>query len=545
MQRPWLRHYGEGVPQSIAYPDHAVPRFLVDTAARCPESIATTLYGTDITYGQLNAKANAFAHGLGSLGVKKGGRVALILPNSPTYVIAYYGTLKIGAVVVNINVMTPAEELARFLNHTGAEVSVTLDLFAGNLWKILKETPVRHVLIHSVFSKEKELPEIEGVAAPFVFNDFVAAQPAGEPDPVSGGADPAVLQLTGGTTGTPKAAVLTHRNIVANVIQVGSWHPTREPLNDAVICILPFFHVFGMMTCLNMPVYKGYRMILIPMFDWSNILDFLELVKKYRPISFPAVPALWAVMVSHPRAADYPLSAIEVAISGGAPLAPWVQEKFKELTGRTLGAAYGLTEASSTTHINPFHLDARPGSIGVPLPDTDARIVDIESGEQACPTGEIGELVVRGPQVMAGYLEDPDRTAKAVRNGWLYTGDLGRMDADGFFYIVDRKDDLIITGGFNVYPSDIEAVLVRHPQVKEAAVVGAADRVRGESVTAFVVPEEKSFADKAALLAWGREHLTAFQAPRDIVFVESIPRSPVGKPLRRLLRQTLAGTRRR
>ncbi len=545
MLKPWLRHYGEGVPHALTYPDHPVPRLLVDTTARCPEAIATTLHGTDITYGELNAKVNGFAHGLKTLGVGKGDRVALILPNSPTYVIAYYGTLKIGAVVVNINVMTHGEELARFLNHTGAKVAVTLDLFAGHLWKVLEETPVRHVLIHSVFGKEKELPPIAGGAEMLIFNPFVAVQPADEPDPVATGGDPAVMQLTGGTTGTPKAAVLTHRNIVANVFQVGSWHPRSEPPNAAVICILPFFHVFGMMTCLNMPVSKGYRMVLIPMFDWSNILDFLELIGRYRPISFPAVPALWAVMVAHPRAGEYPLSEIEVAISGGAPISPRVQEKFKELTGRPLCTAYGLTEASSTTHINPFHLDPRPGSIGLPIPDTDARIMDSETGERECPVGEVGELVVKGPQIMSGYLDNPGLTLKTIRDGWLYTGDLARMDAEGFFYLVDRKDDMIITGGFNVAPSHIEEILERHPHVKEAAVVGAPDRVRGETVQAFVVPIEGSPVDKPALLAHCRGHLAAFKVPRDITFVENIPRSPVGKPLRRLLRERLAGARKR
>ncbi|MFO7707415.1 MAG: long-chain fatty acid--CoA ligase [Desulfobacterales bacterium] len=537
MPKPWLQHYSERVPHTTTYPEHPVPRLLIDTAARCPEAIATTLYGTDITYGEINAKANGFAHGLKTLGVGKGDRVALLLPNSPTYVIAYYGILKLGAVVVNINVMTPGEELARFLNHTGAKVAVTLDLFAGNLWKVLKGTPVRHVLIHSVFGKEKELPPEESAMAPLMFNPFVAAQSMEEPAPAAAGADPAVLQFTGGTTGTPKAAVLTHRNIVANTIQIGSWHPTPEPHNRAVICILPFFHVFGMMTCLNLPVSKGYRMILIPMFDWSNILDTLELIRTYRPISFPAVPALWAVLVSHPRAGEYPLAAIEVAISGGAPLAPWVQEKFRDLTGRALSAAYGLTEASSTTHISPFHLAGRPGSIGVPIPDTDARIMDIETGERECPAGEIGELVVSGPQVMSGYWKDPESTVKAIRNGRLYTGDLARMDADGFFYIVDRRDDMVISGGYNIYPSDIEEVLERHPHVKEAAVIGTPDRMRGESVLAFVVPQEGAPADKPALLSYCREHLAAFKVPREIAFVEIIPRSPVGKPLRRVLRE--------
>ncbi|MEJ2101899.1 MAG: AMP-binding protein [Desulfobacterales bacterium] len=290
------------------------------------------------------------------------------------------------------------------------------------------------------------------------------------------------------------------------------------------------------MSCLNLSVYKGYRLVLIPMFDWSYILDMLEMVKKYRPISFPAVPSLWAAMVSHPSAAEFGLKDIEVAVTGGAPLAPWIQEKFEALTGRSLTAAYGLTEASSTTHLTPFHLRGKPGSIGVPLADTDARIVDIESGASDCPPGEIGELVVKGPQVMAGYWRQAELTARTVRDGWLYTGDLAKMDAEGFFYIVDRKDDMIISSGFNVYPSEIEQLIARHPDVKEAAVIGKPDRTRGESIMAFVVVEENRVSDKAALLAFCRENLAAYKVPKSIIFVDTIPKSPVGKPLRRILR---------
>jgi long-chain acyl-CoA synthetase len=537
MGRPWLNHYGKEVPSELTYPDHPVPRFLIDTAANHPSFIATTLNGVDITFKELNAKANGLAHALKSLGLGKGDRVALLLPNSPTYVISYFGTLKIGAIVVNINVMTHGEELIAFLKHTGAKLVITLDLFVENVLKIVKHTPVENIVIHSVFGKERELRPAEGVPQPLVFNNWIAAQPSWEPSLACSASDIAVLQLTGGTTGTPKAAVLTHRNIVSNVIQIGNWHQTPPQPNAPVICILPFFHVFGMMICLNLSVYKGYRMILIPMFDWSYILDFLEMIKKYRPISFPAVPSLWAVLVSHPRAGEYPLSSIEVAISGGAPLAPWIQEKFEALTGRRLSAAYGLTEASSTTHLTPFQPGGRPGSVGVPIPDTDARIVDLETGIRECPVGEIGELVVKGPQIMSGYWENPELTARAIRDGWLYTGDLARMDEDGFFYIVDRKDDLIISGGFNVYPSDIENMLVRHPGVKEAAVIGMPDRIRGESVLAFVVLEGEAPVDTLELLEYCRNHMAAFKVPKDVVFVDSIPRSPVGKPLRRILRQ--------
>jgi long-chain acyl-CoA synthetase len=534
--RPWLQFFGEGVPCTLTYPDQSVPQFLIDTAARNPDAIATTLYDVDLTYGEINAKTNALSHALKDRGIRKGDRVALLLPNSPTYVISYYGVLKAGAIVVNINVMTHGEELSGILSHTNARLVITLDIFVGNVLKIVDRTPVAHIIIHSVFGKEKELALKSGIKPPMLMDDFVAAQRTDEPETVSAGSDIAVLQLTGGTTGTPKAAMLTHRNIVANVLQISCWNPKTYRPNAAVICIIPFFHVFGMMSCLNLPVHKGYRLVLIPMFDWSYILDMLEMVKKYRPISFPAVPALWAAMVSHPKAAEFGLKDIEVAVTGGAPLALWIQEKFEALTGRSLTAAYGLTEASSTTHLTPFHLRGKPGSIGVPLPDTDARIADIESGDSDCPPGEIGELVVKGPQVMAGYWQQAELTAGTVRDGWLYTGDLAKMDAEGFFYIVDRKDDMIISSGFNVYPSEIEELIARHPDVKEAAVIGKPDRTRGESILAFVVAEENRVSDKAALLAFCRENLAAYKVPKSIIFVDTIPKSPVGKPLRRVLR---------
>ncbi len=537
MAKPWLKSYEKEIPHTLSYPDYPVPQFLIDTAARSPESIATTFNDVDITFGQLNEKVNALAHVLQALGIKKAERVALLLPNSPTYVIAFYAVLKIGATVVNINVMTHGEELLTFLNYTGAKLVVTLDLFVENVFKIVKQTPVEKVIIHSVFGKEKQLGFKKGICKPLIFNDLLAAQSTAEPAPTCSGSDTAVLQFTGGTTGTPKAAVLTHRNIVSNVMQVGRWHRTHDSVNPAVICILPFFHVFGMMICLNLAVAKGYRMILIPMFDWSYILNFLEMIKKYRPISFPAVPSLWAALVSHPRAAEYSLDAIKVPISGGAPLPVWVQEKFVNLTGRMLGSSYGLTEASSTTHLTPFGPGGKPGSVGIPLPDTDARIVDIESGKRQCPIGEIGELIVKGPQIMSGYWQNPELTARTIRNGWLYTGDLARMDADGFFYLVDRKDDLIISGGFNVYPSDVERVLGRHPQIKDTAVIGVPDRIRGESILAFVVTEDDARPDKMELLAYCREHLASFKVPKAVIYVDRIPKSPVGKPLRKLLRQ--------
>jgi long-chain acyl-CoA synthetase len=459
----------------------------------------------------------------------------LILPNSPTYVIAAYGILKIGAIIVNINVMTQGEELILSLNNSGARVVVTLDLFVQNLFAVAKKAAIERIIIHSVFGLEKKIEREKGVPEPVIFNDLVSAHPREEPPLDCLSEDIALLQYTSGATGTPKAAVLTHRNIVSNLIQINAAMPVEGRGNDAVICIIPFFHVFGTTICLHLSVYKGYRMILVPIFDWSSILSIIEMIETYRPISFPAVPPLWAALVSHPEAEHCPLSSIEVSSSGGAPTPRWVQENYEKLTGKKIVEAYGLSESASTTHMNPLH-DVVPGSIGIPIPDTEAKIVDIETGERECPVGEIGELVIRGPQIMQGYWGNPELTAKALREGWLYTGDLARVDKKGYFYIVDRRDDLIISSGYNVYPSDVENVLNKHPRVKEAAVVGVPDAVRGETIRAFVVTEEEGGVDTKELLAYCRQNLPTFKVPKSIVFRDEIPRNPAGKPVRRILK---------
>ncbi|MCP4666667.1 MAG: long-chain fatty acid--CoA ligase [Deltaproteobacteria bacterium] len=526
---------------SLQYPDSPLPVFLLDTVARHPGYIATTFNDSDITYRELNEKVNGFAHALRALGIKKGDRVALILPNAPTYVIAAYGAMKMGAVIVNINAMTQGKELIQSLNDSGSRVVVTLDLFVQNVFAVAAKIPLEKIIIHSVFGLEKKMDPEAGVPAPLIFNDLVSAQPKEEPELRCAGEDIAVLQYTSGATGNPKAAVLTHKNIVSNVTQINGAMPVGDLGNEAVICIVPFFHVFGMTVCLHLSVFKGYRMILIPIFDWSSILSLMEMIEKYRPHSFPAVAPLWAALVSHPEAAQFPLSSIEIPSGGGAPMPPWVQENYEKLTGRKIMEAYGLSEASSTTHINPIE-HVVPGSIGVPIPDTEAKIVDIETGENECPQGDVGELIVKGPQIMEGYWNDPGLTAKALRGEWLYTGDLARVDHEGYFYIVDRRDDLIISSGYNIYPSDVEAVLMKHPEVKDVAVIGAPDAVRGQSIKAFVVLKEEGGAGKKELLAFCRERLPAYKVPKSIVFRDDIPRNPAGKPLRRVLREEIKGS---
>lgn len=539
MNRRWLNNYDDGVQTALEYPEITLPQLLVTTAVDHPDYIATTFNGIDTTYREINGKVNAFARALREMGVKKGDRVALIVPNSPTYVIATYAVMKLGAIVVNINVMSHGEELSAFINDSGARVAITLDIFVQNVIDIISKTHLEEVVIHSVFGLEKKMTMAAESLEIKIVDDLVSAFSADELPLICSADDVAVLQYTSGSTGTPKAAILTHRNVVSNVVQVSSWNPANRKRNPAVICIIPFFHVFGMTICLHLSVYSGYRMVLFPMFDWSSIVEFLKVIKEYHPISFPAVPALYAALVSFPDVTEYPLSSIEIASVGGAPVPLWVQDKYCDLTGKKLSVAYGLSEASSSTHISPFKGGAPPGSIGVPLPDTDARIVDLETGRKDCPIGDIGELIIKGPQIMQGYWNNTALTEQSLRDGWFYTGDLARMDENGFFYIVDRKDDLIISSGFNVYPSDIETALIKHAGVKDAGVIGAPDPIRGESIVAFVVMEEGALFDLGNLFKHCRKHLPEFKVPRRISQRDDIPYNRVGKPLRKKLREAL------
>ena len=409
---------------------------------------------TDTSFQELNDKVNRFAIVLQQLGVKKGDRIAFLLINSPTYVISFFAALKLGAIVTNLSVGISGGELVSCLNNAGVKTIITLDLFAQNIYPIVDQTKVSTVILHSVFGLEKKIDIREGMQSPHIFNDLLAAvKSAGEPETDVSPSDVAVLQYTSGSTGTPKAATLTHANIVACVLQSDTWVGIKGAGNAAVMCLIPFFHVFGMSACLLICVRKGYRMILLPRIDLMDILSLMKLMDTYQPISFPAVPSLWNAILSLPDdKAKIQLASLRVATSGGAPLPGFVHARFTELTGKRMMEAYGLSEASSATHMTPYPQGAPVGSIGVPLPDTQVRIVDMETGLRDCQVGEVGELVVKGPQIMRGYWNNDELTATVLRDGWFYTNDMARMDEDGFFYIVDRKDDLIISNGFNIYP---------------------------------------------------------------------------------------------
>lgn len=543
MNRPWLKEYETHVPHSIAYPAIPIHGFLLDTVDRHPDHVAVTFNDIHLSYKELNERVNRFSHALLKLGVGKGDRVAFLLVNSPTYVFAFFAVMKLGAIVVNLNVGIQGEELARCLNDSGAKAIVTLDLFAQGVYALIKKTGVKTVILHSVFGLEKKMPLEQGVPHPLLFQELLAsAESSQEPAFRVSPEDVAVLQYTSGSTGAPKAATLTHSNVVSSVVQSEAWIGISAAGNAAVLCVIPFFHVFGMSACLLISVLKGYRMVLVPRIDLMDILSLMETLKTYKPLSFPAVPSLWAAILSlPPEVAREHLSFIRVATSGGAPLPPWAHERFEEFTGRKIIEVYGLSEASSATHFIPYPRGGPVGSIGLPLPDTDAKIVDGETGKEECETGEIGELVVKGPQIMQGYWNNETLTSAALRNGWLHTGDLARMDPHGFFYLVDRKDDLIVSSGFNIYPGEIEEILMRHPKVKDAAAVGVPDRIKGQAVVAVVALRQGAEGDKQEFLKYCKDHMPEYRLPKAILIRQEIPRDPAGKILRRIVRQEALG----
>ncbi len=509
-------------------------QLLKETAQRSPGAVALTIQDSDIPYAAVRQRVGALAGQLAALGVVKGDRVALMLPNTPAYVFSCYAALELGAVIVNISPGNQGAELQHILKDSGAKVLVTLDVFLPGVYKVLPATPVQHLLVSSVQGLEKKVPAPPEAPAYRLLDELLKPGPPA-PQVAVGPDDLAVLQYTSGSTGSAKGVMLTHKNLLASVAQVRAWMTGDEPANAGVVCMIPFFHVFGFTIGLHLSVAKGHRMLLVPRFDALDLLPLAQLIEKHQPYSLPAVPTLWAALLMMPGMSREKLASVKLASSGGAALPQWVSDKYRALTGRTILEAYGQSEAAGATHCAQFGGGTPEGSIGKALGGCEVRLVDIETGEREVPQGEVGEIVVKGDTVMRGYWQNEALTAKALRGGWLHTGDLARRDAAGFFTIVDRKDDLIITSGHNVYPSEVEAVLARHPQVKDVAVAGAPDRLRGAQIVAHVVLKEGATATREELLAVCRENLPEFKVPQGVKFVDAVPRNPVGKTLRRAL----------
>lgn len=544
--RPWLRFYEPGVPYTLSYPDQPVHTVLDQSAAAYPHHQAAVYFGAGITYATLRELAGRFTSALVRLGVRPGDRVALHLPNCPQFLIAYYGTLAAGAVIVPFNPLYVEREVGHQLADSGAEISVTLDVLYPRIAAVRGQTRVREIIVTGIQDYFPPLLRAlyplkarrDGMVVPVPrapdIHRFADLLRAGAPSP-AGRVDPAavaVLLYTGGTTGIPKGAMLTHRNLVSNLLQSRAWYTQLRPGEDTGLAVLPFFHSYGMTSSMNFCVSSGTRLVLLPRFQPEQVL---KAVARYRPRVFPGVPTMYTAIINHPDVARYDLRSIGACISGAAALPVEVQAKFEAITGGRLVEGYGLTEASPVTHVNPIGGTRKAGSIGIPLPDTDARIVDLDDGSTALGVGEVGELTIRGPQVMQGYWNRPEETARVLRGGWLYTGDMARMDEDGYFYIVDRKKDMIITGGFNVYPREVEEALYAHPAVLEAAAIGVPDKYKGEVVKAFVVLKPGARATAADLIEHCRQFLAPFKVPRDVAFRDELPKSLVGKILRRVL----------
>ncbi|WP_159881741.1 AMP-binding protein [Paenibacillus puerhi] len=554
--KPWLRHYPAEVPETYDYPRQNVADFLVQAAALYPERTALHFLGRKVAYRELLDSAYRFAHALQRLGVRPGERIAVMLPNCPQAVIAYYGSLLAGGIVVMTNPLYMPRELEHQLQDSGSRILVTLDLLFERVMKVVPLTVVRHVLVTSIQDylpfpqkwlyplKAKRDGQKRDVAYSSTVLSLLKLLRESPSEPVSSQVeaerDLALIQYTGGTTGTAKGVMLTHYNLTANTIQSRLWAYRSAPAEEKYLAGLPFFHVFGMTVLMNQSMYLGGTLILLPRFEVNQVL---KAIHRLRPTIFPGAPTMYISLIHHPDVQWYDLSSIKFCISGAASLPHEVQVEFERMTGGKLIEGYGLTEASPVTHANNIWEKRKPGSIGIPLPDTESRVVNPDTGEEL-PAREIGELIIRGPQVMKGYWNNPVETAAVLKDGWLYTGDLATMDEDGYFYILDRRKDLIIAGGYNIYPREVEEVLFEHPDIAEAVVAGAVDPYRGETVKAYIVLRPGASGDAEALKAWCKERLAAYKVPRIYEFRDSLPKTIVGKVLRRKLAEEEAEQRR-
>lgn len=532
-EKPWLEVYKGRTGAETEIFDGSLHDLFRMAAEQHRGKTALTFYGTPFPFERLQALVEKMAGSLAARGVRKGDRVALMLPNCPQYVISFFAAVRLGAIVTQLNPMYVEREIEHILADSGAETIVVYKDMYPRVRNVLPQTNVKNVIVVDFVG------EPEGLETGHrSFGDFLATDAPPAPQvPIDPAEDVAALQYTGGTTGVSKGAMLTHRNLVANVQQALDLFiddPGAFSNNQKVMGILPMFHIFGLTCVMLFGIRQGLNQLLLPKFDPQEVMD---LVKNEGPVMFSGVPTMYmALNASGADLTEYGFGNVRTYNSGGSALPVPLKRSFEEKTGRPLFEGYGLSEASPVTHFNPpFAGEGREGSIGVPVPSTDARIVDVETGLVEMPVGEPGELIVRGPQVMKGYLNMPEETAETLKNGWLYTGDMARMDEDGYFFIVDRKKDMIVASGYNVYPREIEEVLFEHPDVSEAVAVGVPDEYRGESVKAFVVKKPGATTTETEILAFCKERLAPYKTPKSLEFREELPKSTVGKLLRRVL----------
>ncbi|MBL0715655.1 MAG: long-chain fatty acid--CoA ligase [Desulfosarcina sp.] len=546
--KPWLASYEEGVPAQVNYEDVCLPAFLDRSATEFPETMALLFQGYKVNYRQLQEMVDRFAACLHAFGIRKGDSVAILLPNLIPCVVAYYAILKIGAVVVMNNPLYSDRELEHQFNDSGAKLLVTLDLLVKRMVALRAQTRIKTIIYTSIgdylpFPKNLLFPLVgkkKGLAADVApaadllkWKDMLAKYPPQAPAADLSLDDIAMLQYTGGTTGVSKGVMLSHGNLSRQVQHIRAWFPKFRLGEEIMLGALPFFHVFGLSVAMNFAIYMGWGDILVPK---PHPEPLLETIGKFRPTFAPLVPTMYIGMLDHPKISQTDLTCIKGCFSGSAPLPVEVIRDFEAKTGSVIVEGFGLTESTPVTHINPFGGQRKVGSIGIPIPDTEARIVDLNDPTTEMPVGETGELVVRGPQVMQGYWQRPEATAETIVDGWLLTGDIAMMDAEGYFFIVDRKKDMIISGGYNVYPRDIEEVLFEHPKISEATAIGVPHPSRGEQVKVFVVLKAGETATAEEIIEFCKGKLATYKLPTEVAFMNELPKTNVGKVLKKDLR---------
>jgi long-chain acyl-CoA synthetase len=546
-ERIWQKSYPESVPVTVDYEKITLPETLKRTAGKYPETVALIMMGKKITYRKLDELVDRFTTALADLGLKKGDKVAIILPNMPQVVIASYAVFALGGVVVMNNPLYTESELEHQLNDSESTLCICMDLLVPRVLKLKETTGIEtviacHILDYLPFPKKQLFPFVkkkmhrktdpnEGV---YDFLDLIKKYPPNPPPMEVAFHDLAALLYTGGTTGLSKGVMLTHANCCICVQQLKAWLFDVVEGKESLLGTFPVFHTAGFTTGMNTAIYRGLTLILIPRPEPGAVL---EMTRKFKPDWFPCVPTIFVGVLNHPDFSKTDFSFVKGCLSGAAPLALETITQWKESVGAGIVECYGLTETATLSHANPWRGKVKVGSVGIPVPDTDCRIVDVETGEKDMPQGESGEVLLKGPQVTSGYFKSPEDTENAIQDGWLYTGDIGYMDEDGYLFIVDRKKDLIIAGGYNVYPRDIDEVLYEHPAIQEACAVGIPDTYRGETVKAFVVVKPGKKLSEEEIIAHCKKKLASYKVPKFIEFMDELPKSTVGKVLRRKLRE--------
>lgn len=548
--RPWLDHYDPEVPKNLDFKYCPLFEYLDRTAEKWPKRKAIEFQNWSITYEKLKNYAEVAAANLRKSGIETGDRVALMLPNTPQMIISYWAILKAGGVVTMTNPLYMETEIVHQLNDSGAKFIITLDMLWPKLNKLRDKLPIQKYFITVISDALKfplkhlyNLKKLRDKNSPKVPYDnssvlkwktLLEGKETYSATNIHPLEDTALLQYTGGTTGLSKGCKITHANLGANIQQFHAMLHRLGRQQEVVLGILPYFHIYGLTVCLNYSTSLGATMVPFPRYV---PLDVLKAMHKLKPTLFPGAPSLYISLLQQKELTKFDIASIKYCISGSSPMPVEGIKQFKSVFGATIVEGFGLTEASPVTHLNPLDGKKKPGSIGVPVPGTDAAIVDMEVGSIHLAPGKMGELIVRGPQIMKGYYNKPDETAGAIRNGWLYTGDLAYMDEEGYFYIVDRKKDMIISSGYNIYPREVDEVLYGHPKVQEAVAVGLPHKTRGEVVKAYIVLKEGQSMDRTEIIAYCREKLAGYKIPRQVEFRNELPKTMVGKVLRRALRE--------